>query len=786
MNAKQPSINDKNTRVMDARYRRAQALMQGFISCRLVCNDDISPYWIANYNCFWYLRHYLHSSGDEAYEKEYRLVDANTLDNKIAFDHDVLARALEKAVGEEVNPRNLPFDSITVTLTPLTISFTAFGQHWKYDSETRTCNVVDSDVTGFEIDGLISPDGKLLGFTRNYNLWVRDIINGKEWSLTDDGEIFNCYAALSSAVGVEFPGINLQWSPNSKRLLTVKRDSRDVKTTPMVNHVPKGNQLRPTVRHIKVSYPGDKDVERYKLLSIDIASRELVNVDYPRLVAGSDDSGFLTKERRAWWSKDCRHAYFIAYRGGGYKVLRVVEVDTDTGTTRILFEEAEKTFVNLRPEYVDLPLHRYLPDSNELVWWSQRTGFGHLYLYDLNTGDLKHAITKGHWVVRNILHVDAERRELWIQSAGRISDRNPYYRDICRVHIDTGELVTLVSTDDEWCVHSVFDPGVPEYVGIAPSADYLVATRSRVDKAPVSLLLNRDGRIMSTLETGDISNLPSGWRWPEPVNVKAADRITELYGVLFRPSGFCEDKKYPVINMIVGGPWLSAVPHGSFHNSRGYADRHYFQGAALAELGFIVVLIDSRGTPLRHKSFQETCYGWLPAGANSDDQRYSIEQLAKRYPEMDLNRVGVYSPTGYHGGIQNLFECPDFYQVGVINNLMDSRLASRTVEHSDKYQGVNGPAEDKCFPEQLVENWNGKLLLLQNMCGLITSAYTPAAAFRLVEAMQKANKDVDMVVTPYYDGLISGYAQRRAWDYLVKHLQGSVPPKEFSLGEFSV
>ena len=294
------------------------------------------------------------------------------------------------------------------------------------------------------------------------------------------------------------------------------------------------------------------------------------------------------------------------------------------------------------------------------------------------------------------------------------------------------------------------------------------------------------------LANTDTTHLPEGWHWPEPITVAAAGpdaqgKPVDLYGTLFRPSDFCENQQYPVINMIVGGPWLCAAPHGSFHNLRGYAERHYFQAAALAALGFIVLVMDTRGTPLRHKAFQDTNYGWIPDATNADDFRYGLEQLAARYPQMDLTRLGLYSPTGYPGGVYNLMGDPDFYQVGVISNFMDTRLMSRSAEHIDKYQGLAEPDEGRAYPEQLAKHWNGKLLLIQMMSGWATGAYTPAGAMRVVEALQQANKPIDMIVRPNDSAsfLMTPYEQRRSWDYFVRHLQHNKPPKEFILGDFN-
>jgi hypothetical protein len=238
--------------------------------------------------------------------------------------------------------------------------------------------------------------------------------------------------------------------------------------------------------------------------------------------------------------------------------------------------------------------------------------------------------------------------------------------------------------------------------------------------------------------------------------------------------------------MIVGGAWLSPIPIGSFNHTNGYTSRHFFWAQALAELGFMVVITANRGTPLRGKAFQDTSYGWLADGANAADQRSAIEQLAKRYPSIDLHRVGLFASTGYPGALENLFECPNLYQVGVVGLFIDSRLMSCAAEHVNKYQGFDAVEKNRKFPEELIENWEGKLLLIKDLSGMMTQVYTPSAMFRLVEAFEKANKDVDLIVSssgPDYP--MTNYQIRRTWDYFVTHLQGEKPPKPFSLSEFN-
>lgn len=561
MNARLPTVNTVDP--IEGRYHRAEILMQGLRTQNLVQNDTVLPNWIEKTDCFWYARaNRVGKAPTAKIGKEFRLVDAIALTNDSAFDHAALTAALAKVSAQEVNAEDLPISRMKITLSPLIVCFTAFGRRWQFDGDNSTCTEVDLVSVGpFET---LSPDGKQVAFARDNNLWARDTVTGEERALTEDGEDCLSYAATASAYGApwQYPAglAGAQWSPDSQRLFVVQRDNQQVNILPLVNHLPENGSLRPTVELAKVAYPGDEHVETYRHLSIEVASGRLCEADYRQTPVCPSDWAYFTLSRLGWWASDCRHAYFIDQERGD-QIVRLVEFDTNTGTTRVLFEESNDTYINVKPDAMDAPHYTYLPDTNELIWWSERSGWGHLYLYDLNSGELKHAITSGNWRVRDILYVDTARRELWIQTAARVPSRNPYYRDICRVHIDTGELTTVLSTDHEYDVHEqktnilrlLGKIGVSErkISGVSPGGDYVVTTRSRVDQVPVSLLLNRDGDTLMELESADVSNLPENWQWPEPVKMLAADGNTDIYGVLFRPSDYAEDKKYPVINLIV-------------------------------------------------------------------------------------------------------------------------------------------------------------------------------------------------------------------------------------------
>ena len=777
---------------MQSRYRRAALFMQGYKSTRLVQNETILPTWIGKTNYFWYKR-----AGKMA-EKispqtchEYRLVNAETKVNEMAFDHCQLASALTKASGKRVDSTALPISNITLALSPLMVTFNAFRKRWIFDGEKNKCRLCA--IPFLKDDEAPSPDGRWIAFVKDYNLWLHEVATGRELPLTSDGEQDYFYGLGSTAWGASlFPEPPALWSPDSMRLITVRRDKRLVKTLPHVCHVPLDGSIRPQLNQFKVAYPGDEYVETYEMIAFDIKTRQICQANLPPIPTckdGNDLGGFL--RHLSWWALDNLHAFFID-RALGMKRLRLMRFDTQTGITRQLIEETSDSYVNITPDGQCLPLYRHLPQTNEMIWWSERSGWGHLYLYDLGSGELKNPITSGDWVVRDILYLDIEGREVYVQTGGRVVGRDPYYRDVCRVNIDTGEISTLLSSDHDYIVHypnsvlahKLVGEASDHTGGIAANGSYLIVTRTRANELPATFLIDKEGNRIMDLEMAELSASLRNWRWPEPVKFTAADNETDIYGLVFRPSYFTPKKKYPVINYINSGPWLSVVPKGSFHTSRGYADRHYFYSAALAELGFIVLNLDSRGTPLRSKAFQEYSYGWIPASANTEDHVGAIKQLGKRYSYADLDNVGMCS-LAYRSGLQNFLERQDIYKVGVQMSLLDSRLISRTIE-GDTYEGVEGPEKDNLYPEQLIEKLSGKLLLMLSMNNFTSSAYPPAGTFRVIDALQKANKDFDLVIVPNTVFVVDGYMHRRSWDYLVRNLMGEEPPKEFNLKEVSV
>ena len=407
-------------------------------------------------------------------------------------------------------------------------------------------------------------------------------------------------------------------------------------------------------------------------------------------------------------------------------------------------------------------------DTGEVLWYSERSNWGHLYLYDLSTGELKHQITDGDWIVRQVRRTDRDARMLYFTGSGR-DGADPYFQYLYRVSMDGGQPELLTPEEAN---HSV---------SFSPGGNYLLDTWSRPDVPQKHAVRNLDGSIAVDVGEADISELlATGWQPPEPFSVKARDNETDLHGLLYKPSSFDPSRRYPVLNYLYPGPQSGSVGTRSFTPARG--DKQ-----ALAELGFIVVEVDAMGTPGRSKSFHDAYYGNM--GDNGiPDQITTIRQLGAQNPWMDLDRVGIWGHSG--GGFAStgaILRYPEFYKVAVSGaGNHDNR--NYEDDWGEKWQGLLevNPDGTTNYDNQsnilLAENLEGKLLLAH---GLMDDNVPASNTLLLVEALVAANKDFDLVVFPNEShGFGQGrtYWMRRRWDYFVEHLLGVPPPKEYEFG----
>ncbi|HJZ96200.1 MAG TPA: DPP IV N-terminal domain-containing protein [Candidatus Solibacter sp.] len=730
----------------------------------------IRPNWMAG-DAFWYRVTTLEGS-------EFVLVDPAKGTRAPAFDHAKVAAALGTASGRTIDPHKLPFTAIEFSDDRQTITVQANGR-WTCDVAGVKCVATEGDTSGRSGRGgrggrgggrdganatpeSMSPDGKHAAFIRDWNLWVRDVATGKETQMTTDGVKDFGYATDNAGWSTSNRPI-LLWSPDSKRIATFQQDQRNVGEMYLVET----KVGHPTLRAWKYPLPGDEVVPTISRVVMDLDGPRVTRLRMPPDQHRSTLCDHVACRGGEWadveWNADgSRLAFVSTSRDHRTEVLRIA--NATTGEVRDVLKEEVPTFFESGNGRVNW---HYLDATHEVIWFSERDNWGQLYLYDSETGKLKNQITTGEGNVTQVIRVDAQARVIYFLGVGKEKGRDPYFVHLYRIGFDGKGLALLTPEDGN---HDVT---------LSPSGKYFTDSYSKPDVPAVAVARDNTGKPVANLEKADISKLTAtGWKPPMPFTVKARDGVTDLYGLLFRPTNFDASKKYPIVNHIYPGPQTGSVGSRNFSPARGDCQ-------ALAELGFIVVEIDGMGTPWRSKKFHETYFGNL--GDNTlPDQVTGMQQLAKRYPWIDLDRAGIYGHSG--GGFATadaMFRYPDFFKVG-ISEAGNHDNREYEDDWGEKWQGLlktnaDGTTNYDNQANQLqAKNLKGKLLLAH---GTMDNNVPPYNTLLVVNELIQANKDFDLLMLPNRNHGFGNeaYMVRRRWDYFVRNLLGAEPPAGYEL-----
>jgi dipeptidyl aminopeptidase/acylaminoacyl peptidase len=511
-------------------------------------------------------------------------------------------------------------------------------------------------------------------------------------------------------------------------------------------------------------------IPKFDLHIFDVAAAKGTKVNWPTMDAVNTTCCWMMTDtiwKDVRWSAKGDELYFTAPKRGN-RELTLVATDPWSGTTRSVLKETGKTFVETSQFSGGIPNWRPVTGSNEVVWWSERDGWGHLYLVDAKTGTVKNRITSGDWLVAELLRVDEVGRWAYFTAVGREEGRDPYYRHYYRAKLD-GSQVQLLTPED-----------ADHDIAVAPGGRYVVDNMAGPDKPTVTMLRRLDGTVVKELQRADASRLvAAGFRPPEKITVRARDGVTILHGLLWKPAHIDSTKRYPIIDYIYPGPQVGSV------GSRQFAWRSSANGASLAELGFFVVQVDAMGTPGRSKAFHDTFYGNMTDNG-IPDQIVAIKQLASRYPQIDLERVGIFGHSG--GGFSStdaILTYPEFFKVAVSSaGNHDNRSYDFT--WGEKYQGLLKKLSDSTDSFDSQSNWRkaknlrGKLLLAY---GTLDDNVHPVATQLVIDELIKANRDFDLLVMPNRNHGFAAepYMVRRTWDYFVRNLMGAEPPEGYEI-----
>jgi len=745
-------------------YARAEKFMS-YNTAPLASKGVVKPHWMDD-NRLWF-----------------RSIDANTPDSSVtyiladpakgtvtpAFDQAKLAAGLSAASSGKIknDPAHLKLSDLAFTDHDTHLLVTAASIQYRCDLPASACTRVTPADNAKKEPLNLSPDKKLGAFIRDWNLWVRDLATGAETQLTTDG-IPN-YGYATDNAGWKFSNAAiLLWSPDSKKIATFQQDQRNVGDMYLVP-VTNGH---PTLKAWKSPLVGDKVVTMIERVVIDVDTKKLTRLKMPPDQHRGTLCDDIACAGNTWddveWSPDTRHLAFVSTsRDHRQEWFRVA--DTSTGDVREVFTETAPKFFESGNGKVNW---RYLPASNEILWFSERDNWGQLYLYDLTTGKLKNQITHGDGNVTQLLHVDEKSRTLTFLAVGKEANRDPYFQHLYSIHFDGSNL------------HLLTPDNANHAIALSPNGEFFVDEASTPTQPRVSTLRRIDGRPVKELGRQDLTQLlASGWVPPIPITVKGRDNQTDLYGFLFKPSSFDATKKYPIVNNIYPGPQTGSCGDRSF--STAHRDMQ-----SLAELGFIVVCIDGMGTPFRSKHFHEAYYANL--GDNTlPDQVAGMKDLARQYPFIDLTHAGIFGHSG--GGNATaaaMFHYPDFFQVGIAES---GNHDQRDYEDdwAEKWAGllVTNPDGTSNYDSQnnaaFAKNLKGHLLLAH---GTMDDNVPPNNTLLVVEALIKANKDFDLLIIPNVPHgymYATQYMTRRRWDYFVQYLAGNTPPHEYQMKPYA-
>lgn len=755
----------------------------------LLFSTFVDPHWFRQGNNFWF--EYKTSEG-----KFWYVVDPSARSKNLLFDREELAAQLTEIVQDPFEARQLPIEHLRAKEDGRTFTFQVTSTrevpsekdpkkkepkvyYFSYDYPTRklTC-LSDADKPLKRLDwGNVSPDGKTVVYAKDCNLYKMSFADYQklrkdekdstvvEIQLTTDGtpdfgygipySLLNTDTLCNGKRRMVWGGC---WSPDSKHFAVNITDERAVKKLWVINSIA---QPRPTLETYHYQMPGEMDapVDHLFVFDMENNTRKQVKIDaYKHQTISLEYRPAQQKERdreyasTVWQGNDKR--FFLTRSSRDLHRIDVCTYEIGADSIVPVVKERMNTYQETRPIFV-------FGEGKEFIQWSERDGWAHLYLYD-EKGNLKNRITKGPWHVEQVLKVDEKTRTIYFTANGRNKEENPYYEHLYKVRADGSGLQQL--TEGDYFHQTEVDD----------EARFIVDNYSRVNTVPCADLLDSNGKKVMTLQESDFSQLKAaGYQFPELFKVKAADGVTDLYGVMYKPFNFDSTKVYPIIDYVYPGPQVEAVYY-PFTRMSVRTDR-------LAQAGFIVISVGQRGGhPSRSKWYHNYGYGNMRDYPLAD-HKAAVEQLAARYPFIDIDRVGIHGHSG--GGFMStaaICQYPDFYKAAVsCAGNHDNRIYNRW--WSETHHGVKEEVTEKgdttfvykiATNPEIVKQLKGHLMLVH---GDIDNNVHPANTIRVVDALIKANKRFEMLLLPgqrHGFGNMDEYFYWRMVDFFSEHLKG--------------
>ena len=751
---------------------------------RVVPQTSVRPSWFEKSNKFWY-------SWQSVNDIHYYVVDPASGKKSEMWAMGDLAEKVTLATNYPFDAQHLPIDNIQLKEDNLVLFSVAPHKvmvenndyapkdekgkpvvfHFQWDIKKQELTQIEERESRIPRWANVSPDGKIAVYQKNSNLWYMSMEDVEklakdakdstivEHQITFDATEHTAYHWYEDSIEQikedERYHVFLQWSPDSKHFATVRCNTEMLKDFWVINVL----KPRPELFTYKYQMPGEQSPEfNLELFSAETFERRVVEMPkYKEQMlfiapkARTNAERYQRPMRAIWMGDDSK--FYVVRQSRDIQRADLCVVDVASATAKDLIVEEMNTSIEWQ-------MPTLVSNDKEIIQWSERTGWAHLYRYDAE-GNLLNAITKGEWHVSNVLGADDAKRVIYFTATGYNKDENPYYLHLFRVNYDGSGLKQL-------------DPmGFNGEFSMSDDKRYFTTTYSRVDAAPVSELYTTEGKRVMALESVDLEPLfAMGYTYPERFVVKAADGITDLHGVMYKPYDFDPSKKYPIIEYVYPGPQTEAVEQ-SWYRPQIRTDR-------LAQMGFIVITVGNRGGhPDRSKWYHNYGYGNL-RDYGLKDKVVAAQQLAARHSFIDISRVGIHGHSG--GGFMStaaILMYPDFFDVAVsCAGNHDNNIYNRW--WSEKHHGIREVEKDGetifeyhiSANHELASRLKGNLLLVH---GDIDENVHPGCTLRVVDALIRSNKRFDMLLLPgqrHGFGDMNEYFFWRMADYFSEHLLG--------------
>jgi len=731
------SCSDSKVDISEKEYESAVSYMYANYNNKTAFNLHTSVNWFDDKSGIWFVE----------YTKElksYKTVGfKNSSEVQELFNHAKLADGLNKFDGVSVRENNLSLSNIQKTTNGLSFTFKTKKYIVDFTSYEVTEQKKEEEKPQNQFES-ISPDGKWIAYVKDYNLFIKSTKTKRKHQLSFDGKKGYEYASwygwadiIKGEKGERPQHFDVDWSADSKWISTDIVDTRTAEKMYLLDWS-KDDVYKPELLSYYRGSPGDKNMVKIKPVFFNVGTKQQVRSSLPTKV-------HINSVGRQWTKKSGMLLARVTQRG--YQKTEIIQVDLKAQKNKALITETSKT-------NIDNFQYRFLEDAQKIIFLSERTGWRQLHMYDLKTNKTT-LLTSDKYVINSIQHIDEENETIYYSASGKEKGDNPYHQQVYKVGFSGGEqLLTPEKTHHQ--------------VNFSKDGKYFIDNYSTISIPTKTVLRDsKTGAILSELTHADVSEaISKGWETPEVFEFTAKDDKTTIYGALWKPTNFDSSKKYPIIDHSYTGPHTQMFPK-TFNRG--------FMNQSLAELGFIVVMIDGLGSSGRSKEFHNHSYKNM--GNNLEDHVLVIKNLAKKYSWVDAEKVGIFghSAGGFDAG-HAMVAFPEFYKVAVASSA-DHDFRMEKAWWPEMYMGW---PVDSTYHEvsniTMAKNLKGKLLLVH---GGIDDNVNPSATFKFAEALVKADKEFDLLILPSqrhgYHGKHRNYFTKKRWNYFVEHLGNNIP-----------